>query len=176
MLEYDDEFKLPYGVGYDAIIKKRTDLVNKQKYWNNKVMDELVTKLGYVDYRDALACNKYILEVKRHGDYHQSARSKILSLAMSKYNSQKRQEVDQMAAVVAADGTDKDEAKLKVILNDDPEMSKLYRETYSDVKADKENDYDESVRIHDKYAYLFDNKTLDRKKQSNRFNLHEKEE
>ena len=40
------------------------------KVWNNKVMDELVEKLGYMDYRDALACNKYILEAKRHGDYH----------------------------------------------------------------------------------------------------------
>lgn len=34
-------------------------------------MDELVEKLGYLDYRDALACNKYILEAKRHKDYHQ---------------------------------------------------------------------------------------------------------
>jgi len=28
-------------------------------------MDTLVEKLGYMDYRDALACNKYILEAKR---------------------------------------------------------------------------------------------------------------
>jgi hypothetical protein len=69
--DIDDQFKLPYGFGYDAIIKKRTDVVDKQKYWNNKVMDELVTSLGYIDYRDALACNKYILETKRHGEYHQ---------------------------------------------------------------------------------------------------------
>ena len=69
--EYDDQFKLPYGVGYDAVVKKRTDMVDKQKYLNNRVMDELVNKLGYMDYRDALAVNKYILEVKRHGDYHQ---------------------------------------------------------------------------------------------------------
>lgn len=33
-------------------------------------MDELVLKLGYMDYRDALACNKYIIEAKRSGDYH----------------------------------------------------------------------------------------------------------
>ncbi len=45
-------------------------MIDKQKFWNNRVMDELVKKLGYMDYRDALAANKYILEVKRHGDYH----------------------------------------------------------------------------------------------------------
>ena len=88
--EYDDQFKLPYGLGYDAVIKKKTDGVDKQKYWNNKVMDELVDKLGYMDYRDALACNKYILETKRHGDYHQHARARILSVAMAKYNAQRR--------------------------------------------------------------------------------------
>jgi hypothetical protein len=68
--EYDDQFKLPYGVGFDHVIKKRADLIDKQKFWNNRVMDELVNKLGYMDYRDALAANKYILEAKRHGDYH----------------------------------------------------------------------------------------------------------
>ena len=68
--EYDDQFKLPYGVGFDNVIKKKADMIDKQKFWNNRVMDELVTKLGYMDYRDALAVNKYILESKRHGDYH----------------------------------------------------------------------------------------------------------
>jgi len=74
-VEYDDTYKLPYGFGYDDYIKKKTDLINKQKTWNNKVMDELVEKLGYMDYRDALACNKYILEMKRQGNYHQQARA-----------------------------------------------------------------------------------------------------
>ncbi len=92
--EYDDQFKLPYGVGFDHIIKKRADMIDKQKFWNNRVMDDLVTKLGYMDYRDALAVNKYILEAKRHGDYHQQARSKILTVAMSKYNSQKRVDIE----------------------------------------------------------------------------------
>ena len=45
-------------------------MIEKDKFWNNKVMDELVEKLGYMDYRDALACNKYILEAKRSNDYH----------------------------------------------------------------------------------------------------------
>ena len=57
-------------MGYDGVIKKKTDLINKQKVVNNMVMDELVEKLGYMDYRDALACNKYILDTKRHNDYH----------------------------------------------------------------------------------------------------------
>jgi hypothetical protein len=50
-----------------------------------------------MDYRDALACNKFIIEAKRHGDYHQTARAKILSVAIAKYNSLKRQEIDNKA-------------------------------------------------------------------------------
>ena len=69
--DVDYTFKLPYGVGYDKVIKKKTDFINKQKVKNNLVMDELVQKLGYMDFRDALACNKYILDTKRHTDYHQ---------------------------------------------------------------------------------------------------------
>lgn len=31
-LEFDDQFKLPYGVGYDKLIKKRTDMVDREKF------------------------------------------------------------------------------------------------------------------------------------------------
>ncbi len=125
-------------------------MIDKQKFWNNRVMDDLVNKLGYMDYRDALAANKYILEAKRHGDYHQQARAKILTVAMSKYNTQKRLEIEgKAAAQVQSSYTvqDKDEAKLKVIMNEDSDMARLYREAYGDIKADKEHDYNESLRI-----------------------------
>ena len=69
---------LPYNAGFDDVIKKKAELIDSQKETNNKVMDDLVLKLGYMDYRDALACNKYILEAKRSGDYHQIARGRIL--------------------------------------------------------------------------------------------------
>lgn len=57
----------------------------------------------------------------------------------------------------------KDEAKLKVIMDEDADMSRLYREAYGDIRADKEADYDEAVRIQEKYGYLHDGKTLDKK-------------
>ena len=80
---------------------------------------------------------------------------------MSKYNSQKRVDIEQRSAAQAqSQGLDKDEAKLRVIMNEDTEMSRLYREAYGDIKADKEHDYDESLRIDKKYSYLFDNQTL----------------
>ncbi len=80
-------------------------------------MDELVEKLGYMDYRDALACNRYILEAKRHGDYHQQARAKVLSVALAKYNYWKRQEIEKNAAAKPEYQTDKEEAKLREIMD-----------------------------------------------------------
>jgi hypothetical protein len=32
-------------------------------------------------------------------------------------------------------------------MNEDPDMSRLYREAYGDIKAEKEFDYNESKRI-----------------------------
>lgn len=71
-------------------------------------MNELVGKLGYLDYRDALACNKYILEAKRHGEYHQSARAQILSIAMARYNYKRKEEIEQLAKQHPLAETDKD--------------------------------------------------------------------
>jgi hypothetical protein len=60
-------------------------------------MDALVEKLGYMDYRDALACNKYILEAKRSADYHSQVRARVLQTAFSLLQTQKREELEKAA-------------------------------------------------------------------------------
>jgi len=77
-------------LGFDHILKEKADLINNNKFLNNRLMDNLVESLGYMDFRDALACNKYILESKRSTDYHQQARGKTLALAMSRMTRLKR--------------------------------------------------------------------------------------
>jgi hypothetical protein len=57
-------------------------------------MDELIEQLGYMDYRDALACNKYILEAKRSKDYYQIARAKVLEYALRTLSNRKREKLD----------------------------------------------------------------------------------
>jgi hypothetical protein len=98
-----------------------------------------VQKLGYIDYRDALACNKYVLETKRHNDYHQMARSKILSHAMQKYNQQKKKHIESMVSAQAGTASH-DEDRLKVIMNEDSDMAALYREIFQDIKEEKERE------------------------------------
>lgn len=56
-------------------------------------------------------------------------------------------------------------------MNEDPDMSRLYREAYGDIKAEKEHDYNESKRIHDKYSYIFDGKSLKSKIPTDKYSL-----
>jgi hypothetical protein len=37
--EVDDSFQLPYGVGFDHVIKKKAELIDGLKTTNNLVMD-----------------------------------------------------------------------------------------------------------------------------------------
>lgn len=70
-IKIEKEFALPYGFGYDHIIKDKIEAINNKKFSNNLLMDELVDKLGYLDFREALAANKYILEAHGHKDINQ---------------------------------------------------------------------------------------------------------
>ena len=79
----DDQYNLPVGTQYDYILKSKQKEKDDKKLLNDMKMDELVSKLGYMDYRDALACNKYIMEAKRSGEYHQVARARILEVAFN---------------------------------------------------------------------------------------------
>lgn len=93
-LEIDDTFNLPIGTMFDHVIKEKAEMIDSQKVSNNDKMDELIEQLGYMDYRDALACNKYILEAKRSTDYYQIARAKTLEYAMRTLSNRKRDRID----------------------------------------------------------------------------------
>jgi hypothetical protein len=141
---------LPYGFGFDYVIQERADKINNQKFKNNKLMDQLVEKLGYLDYRDALAANKYILEAKRHGDYHQQARAKTLALALDRMTKLKREQIEKEAhEIVRKSGNKeqgkqfldmKEQKKLELIMNQDAAMSHVYQTFLGDVKESSERE------------------------------------
>jgi len=56
---------------YQEVIKERDQLIDNGKYKSFKEMDQLIQKLGYMDYRDLLAANRYIFEAQRYGDDQQ---------------------------------------------------------------------------------------------------------
>lgn len=82
-------------------------MINDKRFLNNRVMDRLVEQLGYLDYRDMLAANKYILQSKWDQSYRQAARAKALSLAFSRMTQLKREQIDKQAAQEAQAELDK---------------------------------------------------------------------
>lgn len=57
-----------------------------------------------------------------------------------------------------------------MVLNEDPEMAKLYQEVYGDFKADREREYDQISRVHERFDYLYEKGTLDNKVPTQKFN------
>jgi len=57
------------------------------------------------------------------------------------------------------------------VTQEDPEMARLYREAYGDIKNDKEFDYNEADRIFERFDYLKDGKSLKNKVASENYNV-----
>jgi len=164
-------------------------LIDSQKKVNNKVMDKLVETLGYMDYRDALACNKYILEAKRSGDYHQMARARVLQVAISRLSNRKKKQVqdkikteiqNSAAETPMSRGSDEyrnkfDDLQLQEIMKTDPEMAEYYQDQLYNIKADKETDYNKILDIHDRFDYFRDPDKMARKIKNEEFDLKNEE-
>lgn len=101
-------------------------------------MDDLIEKLGYLDYRDALAANKYILDAKKNGDYYQQARAKTLSLALARMSRLKKEQYEKKVSVKLAnqpsevkdDRDVRDKIKLENIMADDSLVANAYQEMF----------------------------------------------
>lgn len=126
-LAVDDQMDLPVGTEYDFIIKAKAEEIDSQKQHNNIKMDELIVKLGYMDYRDALACNKYIIEAKRSKEYNQVARARVLEIAFSKMNNKARETLQREASAKArATGEPVEEIQFEKIMDENSEYAQMY--------------------------------------------------
>ena len=121
-----------------------------------------------MDYRDALAMNKYILEAKRHGDYHQQARARTLQLAMSRMNRLKRDEIDKRVkeelknekSEVRNDPVARSEKKLQMVMDEDNVVAQVYQEVYSDIKENAEQESNELKELHAKFGTYYDKEQM----------------
>ena len=87
-------------------------------------MDELIEQLGFIDYRDALAVNKYILEAKRSGDYYQIARARVLEFAMKRMNYQQKANLDNSARQRLANNEEPAQTPSSYLEKDEKEKKK----------------------------------------------------
>lgn len=81
----DPDTNLPLGVGFDDVIKTKNvrglSITQGNETYCSDLMDELIENLGYLDYRDFLACNKYLL-----GDQRNKAKANFLAYAIKGLN------------------------------------------------------------------------------------------
>lgn len=75
---------------------------------------------------------------------------------MAKFNYKKKEELEKLAQSHPLAGTDKDQAKFESVLNVDPRLGELYRDTYDKLRMDKEADELIAEELHEKYDYLYD--------------------
>lgn len=168
----DDQMNLAVGTGYDFVIKKKAEEIDSQKLENNVVMDELVEKLGYMDYRDALACNKYIIEAKKSGDYHQVARARILQIAFSRMDQDKRTKIQRASRQEAKEsGKQAEQIQLETIMDENSEFAEMYRDTFAEEKRSKEVDTQRIDDVHERFDYFKDEGRMARKIKDPRFDL-----
>jgi hypothetical protein len=122
---------------FDYVIKEKAEMIDSQKVFNNDKMDELIEQLGYMDYRDALACNKYILEAKRSRDYYQIARSKVLEYAMRTLSNRRREKIEtESRKQVDAESNPeismearremREQAKLNILMKEEPSLAEKF--------------------------------------------------
>lgn len=95
--KYDPDTGLQLGLGYDDVIKTRQvkGLVvsDKNEVYCKDLIDELIEELGYLDYRDFLACNKYVLEAARSQEAHVKARATFLNYAIDRLGEKRKDEL-----------------------------------------------------------------------------------
>ncbi len=156
----DDETGLLYGVGFDSFIHK----INKDKQeiisQDNRI-DLLVAKLGYIDLREFLALNRYILEAKNHSDALVQAKAKYLEEAVIKLTKQKREEVRNKFSMIDTrqdlDSWGKQDEKVDFLLNNYAEIKDLFYKNYYKIKEMSFREMEKSLSDFDKYELLREN-------------------
>lgn len=169
----DDDTGLLYGVGFDSFIHK----INKDKQeilsQDNKI-DLLVAKLGFMDLREFLALNRYILEAKSHSDTLVQAKAKYLEEAVSKLTKKKREEVRNKFSMIETrqdlDAVGKTDEKVDFLLNNYAEIKELFYKNYYKIKEMSFRELEKSLSDFDKYELLRENAKSSEISLADRFN------
>jgi hypothetical protein len=156
----DKETNLVYGVGYDKYITSSGQ--SWQQSSEERQLRELVNKLGYVDFRDFVALNKFVLEAKNHEDLVNQTKSKFLQMAMQKVNQNQKEELKKVFKKIddankELKTKDKNEIKIDHLLNNVDESKELFYNYYYKLKELNLRDDSRTLNEFDKYDKMVKN-------------------
>lgn len=148
------------GIGFDEYFT--TQGIEQPNEETERSLDHLVQKLGYLDMRDFVALNKYILEAQNHEDLVNQTKAHFLSLAMKKLSDIKRDEmrahfrkIDEQNQNLSA--KERSEIKIEHFLETIPESKELFYKNYYQLKEINEREETHSLNQFEKYDKLVKN-------------------
>lgn len=152
----DKDTNLVYGLGFDNLI---TNNLTSQKSSEERQLQHLINKLGYVDFRDFVALNKYILEAKNHEDLVNQTKSRFLQMALQKFNQNQKEELKKNLRKIDEANKDlkvkdKNDLKIDYLLNNYEESKELFYNYYYKLKELNERDDSRTMNEFEKYEKM----------------------
>ena len=176
----DKDTNLVYGVGFDKYITATSGSSQKTiKSSEERQLEDLVAKLGYVDFRDFVALNKYILEAHNHEDLVNQTKSKFLSLAMQKMNVNQKDDIKKSFKKIDEQNKelktkDRNEIKLDFMFNNVKDSKELFYNYYYKLKELNERDDSKTMTEFEKYDQMIKNLNNPKTKKSDLDELYTK--
>jgi hypothetical protein len=158
-LKVDETTGLIYGLGYDDVISEQLrNTTSARKREENNNLNELVEKLGYLDLRDFIAINKYILQAKNHEESVNQAKAKLLTIAIEKMNEIKNNEVlntfKKIDANLDINNIDKESQKVYYLFNNFEDSKKLFYKYYYEIKEFRDMEENKVMDEFEKYEKM----------------------
>lgn len=152
----DKDTNLVYGLGFDNLI---TNNLSSQKSSEDRQLQYLINKLGYVDFRDFVALNKYVLEAKNHDDLVNQTKSRFLQMALQKVNQNQKEELKKNLRKIDEANKDlkvkdKNDLKIDYLLNNYEESKELFYNYYYKLKELNERDDSRTMNEFEKYEKM----------------------
>jgi hypothetical protein len=152
----DKDTNLVYGLGFDNLI---TNNLSSQKSSEDRQLQHLINKLGYVDFRDFVALNKYVLEAKNHDDLVNQTKSRFLQMALQKVNQNQKEELRKNLRKIDEANKDlkvkdKNDLKIDYLLNNYEESKELFYNYYYKLKELNERDDSRTMNEFEKYEKM----------------------
>lgn len=164
----DPKTGLLFGLGHDDYIRQRNKHQEKLEA-SDLHLDELVNKLGYLDLRDFVALNKYILEAKNHKEYINQAKAQLLNTALKKLNDYKRIEVNSHFKKIdqqTTNSNEKKDKKVEYLLESVDGSKELFYKFYYKIKQFNESEQDLTMDEFDKYNKIMESLKDDKDKKT----------
>jgi hypothetical protein len=150
----DEKTGLIFGMGFDDYITR--DNATEEQLKEESQLQALVDKLGYMDFRDFVALNKYIIEASEHESLVNRTKAKFLMMAMQKLSSARKDELKKTFKKLDEKNRDlsveeKNDSKIEFIFDNITGGKELFYDYYYTLKEMNQRDDAKTENEFEKY-------------------------